>query len=373
LLLKVLSVFGTRPEAVKMCPLVLKLQKTPGIHSLVCVTAQHRAMLDQVLDIFGVVPDYDLNLMTDRQTLTSLSIRVLEKLEPVFKSAKPDLVLVHGDTSTSLMAALAAFYQQIPVGHVEAGLRTGDIYAPYPEEMNRQMIGRIAVLHFAPTILNERNLELDHVHGAVHITGNTGIDALATTVHPGYRFKDPALRAVDFAGKRVVLMTAHRRENLGEPLANICRAVRRLAETFPDVLFLYPVHKNPTVRDPVYAMLGDVSGVCLTDPVDVQDMHNAMQRAYLVLTDSGGLQEEAPSLGKPVLVLRAETERPEAVEAGTAKVIGTEEEHIVAAVTTLLRDPAVYASMASAVNPYGDGQACERIADILLRWRQALR
>ena len=364
--LKVMSVFGTRPEAIKMCPLVNELQKCPDIESIVCLTGQHRQMLDQVTEIFNVKADYDLNIMRPRQTLTTITADSLLGIEDVLKEAKPDVVLVHGDTSTSFVVALAAFYQQIPVGHVEAGLRTFNPYSPFPEEMNRCLTSRIAGIHFAPTVRNEQNLRAEGIVKNVFITGNTVIDAFQTTVRPDYTFKAPELAGFDPKAGRTVLMTAHRRENLGEPLENICRAVRRLVEEFDDIQVVYPVHLNPAVRETANAILGGVERVHLIEPVDVEDMHNLMDRSYLVMTDSGGLQEEAPSCGVPVLVLRTETERPEAVEAGTVKVVGVKEEDIYNEAVTLLTQQAAYDKMAKAVNPYGDGHASERIVKHLL-------
>lgn len=369
-MIKVMSVFGTRPEAIKMCPLVLELEKNPEIESIVCLTGQHREMLDQVMDIFGIKAKYDLNIMRPKQTLTTITTSVLEKIEPVLEEEKPDIVLVHGDTSTSFVVALAAFYQQIPVGHVEAGLRTYNMYSPFPEEMNRNLTGRIAELHFAPTVNNKENLKKENIEKNVFITGNTVIDAFKTTVKEDYEYKNEALRSIDLTGKRCVLMTAHRRENLGQPLKNICNAVKCLANEYSDLVFIYPVHLNPAVRDTANAILGDVENVHLIPPIDVEDMHNIMDRSFLVMTDSGGLQEEAPSCGVPVLVLRTETERPEAVEAGTVKVIGVEEKDIVREAKLLIEDQESYNKMAKAVNPYGDGHASERIVKHILEWKQ---
>lgn len=364
--LRVMSVFGTRPEAIKMCPLVKELKKCPQIESVVCLTGQHRQMLDQVTGIFGVEADYDLNIMRPRQTLTTITSDILLGMEGILKEAQPDVVLVHGDTSTSFVAALAAFYQQILVGHVEAGLRTFNPYSPFPEEMNRCLTGRLALMHFAPTVKNEQNLKNEGILKNVFVTGNTVIDAFKTTVRDNYSFKAPELKNYDPKNGRTILMTAHRRENLGEPLENICRAVRRLVENYPDVQVVYPVHMNPAVRQTVNAILGDVERIHLIEPVDVEDMHNLMARSYLVMTDSGGLQEEAPSCGVPVLVLRTETERPEAVEAGTVKVVGVDEEVIYQETVTLLTNRIKYDKMARAVNPYGDGHASERIVKHLL-------
>ena len=359
--IRVMSVFGTRPEAIKMCPLVLELQKHPEIESIVCLTGQHRQMLDQVMEVFGVKADYDLNIMRPQQTLTTITADVLTNMEPVLKESRPDIVLVHGDTTTSTAAALAAFYQQIPVGHVEAGLRTFNKYSPYPEEMNRCITGRIATYHFAPTRLNESNLRKEGVTENVYITGNTVIDAFQTTVREDFEFTTPELTETDFSDGRLILMTAHRRENLGEPLENICRAVKRLIEDYKDIKVVYPVHLNPKVRETVFSILGDTDRAILIDPIDVQEMHNLMARSYLVMTDSGGLQEEAPACGVPVLVLRTETERPEAVEAGTVKVVGVDEDVIYNSAVELLTNNDSYDSMARAINPYGDGHASERI------------
>ncbi len=366
--IKVMSVFGTRPEAIKMCPLVCELRKRPQIESCVLVTAQHRELLDEVTAYFGVKADYDLNLMKPGQTLEGITSGVLCGMGDVLRGMeeKPDIVLVHGDTTTSFAAALAAFYQKIPVGHVEAGLRSFDRYSPFPEEMNRLMTGRIAEVHFSPTKNNAANLAREGVTEKVYVTGNTGLDALRYTVRPDHVFaeeklRDPAL----FAGKRVAVLTAHRRENQGEGLDHIARAVRRLALAYPDLLIIDPMHPNPAVRRSLVPVLGGLPNVVLTEPIGVADMHNLLSRSYLCLTDSGGLQEEAPALGLPVLVLRRETERPEAAEAGTVKVIGTDEDVIFAEAKRLLDDRAAYEKMANAVNPYGDGHASERIADIL--------
>ena len=358
---KVMSIFGTRPEAIKMCPLVLKLQENSKIESIVCLSGQHREMLDQVMSVFGVRADYDLNIMRPQQTLTTITTDVLINMEDVLKEARPDIVLVHGDTTTSTAAALAAFYQQIPVGHVEAGLRTFNIYSPYPEEMNRTLTGHIAKYHFAPTVLNESNLHNEGVNEHVYVTGNTVIDAFQTTVRDDFCFTTPELKDINEHDGRLVLLTAHRRENLGKPLENICRAVKRLVEDYQDIKIVYPVHLNPKVRGTVFSILGDVDRVVLIDPIDVEEMHNLMARSYLVMTDSGGLQEEAPACGVPVLVLRTETERPEAVEAGTVKVVGVEEDDIYNEAVQLFTDDASYEAMAKAVNPYGDGHASERI------------
>lgn len=366
--IKVMTVFGTRPEAIKMAPLVKELEKHPDkIESIVCVTAQHRQMLDQVLDIFDIKPDYDLNIMKDRQTLVEIVSRSLEGLDQVMKDAKPDIVLVHGDTSTTFVGSLAAFYNQIAVGHVEAGLRTFDKYAPFPEEVNRRITGVISDMHFSPTERNRQNLLRENVKDEdIFVTGNTVIDALKTTVREDYTFKDETLKNMHWDSKRVIVMTAHRRENLGEPLKNICRAVRQLVEEFEDIEVVYPVHMNPAVREVAYEILGDLDQVKLIEPVNADELHNAIKRGYLVLTDSGGLQEEAPSLGKPVLVLRGETERPEAVDAGTVKIVGVKQEVIYEMAKELLTDDTAYQQMAKAVNPYGDGFASQRIVEAIL-------
>lgn len=364
--MKILAVFGTRPEAIKMCPLVLEMKKHKKINYKVCLTGQHREMLRQVMEAFKIQEDYNLNIMRERQTLTTITTSVLEKMDPVLREAKPDIVLVHGDTTTSFAAALAAFYQQIPVGHVEAGLRTGNIYSPFPEEMNRLLTGRIATYHFAPTKRNMENLVKENISKNIYITGNTVIDAFKTTVKEDYKFNNPILQEIDYAKYRIILVTAHRRENLGEPLKHICQAIRRLTEKFSDVKVIYPVHLNPAVRETAYEILSNNPQVELLEPLDVLDMHNLIARSFMVMTDSGGLQEEAPSFGKPVLVMRTETERPEAVEAGTVKVVGVEEEDIFNMASELLSNPRKYSEMAKAVNPYGDGHASERIVKILL-------
>lgn len=366
--IRVMSIFGTRPEAIKMAPLVKELEAHPDeIESVVCVTAQHRQMLDQVLDIFDIKPDYDLNIMKDRQTLVEIVTRSLSGLDEVMKDAKPDIVLVHGDTSTTFVGALAAFYNRVAVGHVEAGLRTYNKYFPYPEEVNRRMTGVITDMHFAPTQRNYDNLVSERVDKeTIYITGNTVIDALKTTVRDNYKFKDESLKNMDWDNRRVIVMTAHRRENLGEPLENICRAVRRIVESFDDVEVVYPVHLNPVVRKTAQEILGGHDRIKLIDPVNADELHNAIKRGYLVLTDSGGLQEEAPSLGKPVLVLRNETERPEAVEAGTVKIAGVDEDNIYKMTAELLSNSDEYKKMARAVNPYGDGHASERIVKAII-------
>lgn len=364
--LKVLSVFGTRPEAIKMCPLVRHLATLPEVESLCCLTGQHREMLDSVMDIFKIKADYDLNIMQASQTLSDITSRTLLGMDQVIESAKPDLILVHGDTSTTFAGALAAFYHKVPVGHVEAGLRTWDKYSPYPEEMNRTLVSRIAELHFCPTINNQRNLERETVPGKLFVTGNTVIDAMKTTVRPDFEFSVPELNRLDFMNRRVIALTCHRRENYGEPMREIMEAIRELALTHPEIEVVYPVHLSPVVRECAFGILKDVPRVHLIDPIDVENMHNLMARCYFVLTDSGGLQEEAPALGKPVLVLRRETERPEAVHAGTVKLAGVQKQNILALSEKLLTDKAAYEQMAHAVNPYGDGRACERIGQGIL-------
>ena len=368
--IKVMSIFGTRPEAIKMAPLVQRLGQTEGIESLCCVTAQHRQMLDSVLESFQITPDYDLNIMQPNQTLASIISRTLQGMEPVFQQAKPDLVLVHGDTTTTLAGALAAMLHQIPVGHVEAGLRTYDKASPFPEELNRTLVGDIAQLHFAPTRANADNLKKEAVTGDIFITGNTVIDAMQTTVRPDFVFQNELLNQLDYR-KPVIVMTCHRRENYGEPMAAIMRAVRRLAQAHPEVCIVYPVHLSPVVRECAFGHLQGLDNVHLIDPLDVEQMHNLIARCSFVMTDSGGLQEEAPAMGKPVLVLRRETERPEAVQAGTVALAGVDEAQVFRMAEQLLTDPAAYARMAHAVNPYGDGHACERIAQAIA-WRFGL-
>jgi len=365
--IKVMTVFGTRPEAIKMAPLALELKKYPQIESTVCVTAQHREMLDQVLDIFKLKPDYDLDIMKERQTLIGITTRVLEGLDKVMKEAKPDIVLVHGDTSTTFVGALAAFYNQIKVGHVEAGLRTYDKYSPFPEEMNRCLTGRIADLHFSPTVKNRENLLKEAIPAEnIYITGNTVIDALKTTVKDGYVFETEELNKLDFENKRIIVVTAHRRENLGEPLENICNALKEIVTSYDDVELVYPVHLNPAVRETVFSILGDIDRVHLIEPINVDELHNMMAKSFMVMTDSGGIQEEAPALAKPVLVLRRETERPEAVEAGTVKIAGVDKEEIVKLAKELLDDKGAYEKMAHAANPYGDGNASKRTVEAIL-------
>lgn len=365
--IKVMSVFGTRPEAIKMAPLVKALDKEPKTESIVCVTAQHREMLDQVLEDFKIVPNYDLNIMKAGQTLEDITVRALTGIGEVIREVKPDIVLVHGDTSTTFAASLASYYNQTKVGHVEAGLRTYDKYQPFPEEMNRRLTGAIADLHFSPTKMAKENLLKENIdENGIFITGNTAIDALKTTIDDSYVFTVDELNKIDFKNKRVITITAHRRENLGEPLKNICRAFRRIADDYEDVEMVYAVHKNPAVSNTVHEILGGHERIHLLDPLDLRDMHNLMNRSYLVMTDSGGLQEEVPSMGKPVLVLRNVTERPEGVEAGTLKLAGTDENTVYGMAKQLLDDKEEYRKMAVAKNPFGDGNASERIVGAIL-------
>lgn len=365
--LKVMTIFGTRPEAIKMAPLVRELENRPEFESYCCVTAQHREMLDSVLDIFNITPQFDLNIMEPRQTLSTITTKCLLGLEKVFEQVEPDLVLVHGDTSTTFAGALAAFYHKIAIGHVEAGLRTYDKYSPFPEEMNRSMVGRLADLHFCPTAANRRNLAAEGVERGVFVTGNTVIDALNTTVVKDYRFTTDALNQIDYSARKVIVVTCHRRENYGQPMENIMSALRRVAECYGDeVELVYPVHLSPVVQEVAHRHLDGVEHVHLIEPLVADEMHNLMARSYMVMTDSGGLQEEAPALGKPVLVLRRETERPEAVAAGTVRIAGTEEEDIFRLASELIGNQDAYQAMAHAVNPYGDGCACKRIADGIL-------
>ena len=361
--IKLMTVFGTRPEAIKMCPLVLEMQKYPDfIEPIVAVTAQHREMLDQVLQLFAIKPDYDLNIMTAGQTLYDVTGRALAGLKDVLAEAQPDMVLVHGDTTTTFVGALASFYAQIPVGHVEAGLRTGNKFSPYPEEMNRKLTGAIADIHFAPTSTSKNNLLKENIDpAAIVVTGNTVIDALQTTVKADYRFTDSGLQKALAGGKRLILVTTHRRENLGEPMRHVYQALRKVLENHPDVEAIFPVHKNPKVREIVDEELGKLAQVHLIEPLDYEPFANLMAKVDIVLTDSGGIQEEAPALGKPVLVLRDTTERPEAVDAGTVKLVGTAYDDVLRETSLLLDDSKYYQSMAEAANPYGDGRACERI------------
>ena len=359
-MIKVMSVFGTRPEAIKMAPLVKELEANDKIESIVAVTAQHREMLDQVLEIFNITPDYDLNIMKSGQTLAEITTRAVTGLDEVIKEAKPDIILVHGDTSTTFAGALAAFYNQVKIGHVEAGLRTYDKYSPFPEEMNRKLTGAMTDLHFSPTISNKNNLLKENIDEKdIYITGNTVIDALKTTVRDDYSFADQTLADLDFESKKVILMTAHRREN-------ICKAARVVVESHEDVELVYPMHMNPKVRETATSILGGMDRVHLIEPLDVEELHNAMKRAYMVMTDSGGLQEEAPSLGKPVIVLRNETERPEAVEAGTVLMGGVDKDNIINLANMLLTDDEAYNKIAHTANPYGDGLASKRIVDAIV-------
>nr|WP_279229969.1 UDP-N-acetylglucosamine 2-epimerase (non-hydrolyzing) [Schaedlerella arabinosiphila] len=358
----ILLVFGTRPEAIKMCPLVKQLQSRQAFRTIVAVTGQHRTMLDQVLETFGIVPDYDLSIMKDKQTLYDITTSVLNGMKEVLEIVRPDIVLVHGDTSTTFAAALAAFYQQIPVGHVEAGLRTYNIYSPYPEEFNREAVGIISSFNFAPTEISKANLIREGKKPeSIFVTGNTAIDALKTTVRADYIHPDLTWAQ----GSRLILITAHRRENLGEPMYHMFKAIKRVLDEHDDVKAIYPIHMNPVVRAIAEEIFGCTDRIRLIEPLDVLDFHNFLSRSYLIITDSGGIQEEAPSLGKPVLVMRDTTERPEGIEAGTLKLVGTDEEVIYSSFTELLNEHAAYNAMAHASNPYGDGQACERIADIL--------
>lgn len=359
---KVMMVFGTRPEAIKMCPLVNELKGRNTIQTIVCVTGQHRQMLDQVLETFQVIPDYDLSIMKDRQTLFDVTTNILNRIREVLEKEKPDVVLIHGDTSTTFVTALACFYLQIPVGHVEAGLRTYNIYSPYPEEFNRQAVSIISAYNFAPTELSRQNLIREGKNpSSIYVTGNTAIDALKTTVRADYHHEQ-----LDWAkGSRLIMITAHRRENLGEPMKHMFRAIRRVCDEHLDVKVIYPIHMNPVVRETANKILGGDKRIRIIEPLDVLDFHNFLAHSYMILTDSGGIQEEAPSLGKPVLVMRDTTERPEGIAAGTLKLVGTDEKMIYKAFKQLLEDPDEYARMSEASNPYGDGFACKRIADIL--------
>lgn len=359
---KVMLVFGTRPEAIKMCPLVKELKTRESLKTIVCVTGQHRQMLDQVLQAFDVEPDYDLSIMKDKQTLFDVTTGILEKIKPVLKEEKPNVVLVHGDTSTTFATALACFYMQVPVGHVEAGLRTYNIYSPYPEEFNRQAVGIVSQFNFAPTELSKNNLLKEGKNPeTIYVTGNTAIDALKTTVREEYTHEH-----IEWAkGSRLITITAHRRENLGEPMRNMFRAIKRIIDEFDDVKAVYPIHMNPVVREAAREIFGDDDRIRIIEPLEVLDFHNFLSRSYMILTDSGGIQEEAPSLGKPVLVMRDTTERPEGIAAGTLKLVGTDEEFIYKTFKELLVNEEEYKKMSHASNPYGDGFACKRIADIL--------
>ena len=365
-MIKVMSIFGTRPEAIKMAPLVKELERRKEIESIVCVTAQHREMLDQVLNTFDIKPDYDLNIMKQGQSLADVTTRALVGLEEVIKEVKPDIVLVHGDTTTTFAGALAAFYNQVAIGHVEAGLRTYDKYSPYPEEMNRQMVDRLSDMYFAPTEISKNNLLKENIdESKIYITGNTAIDAMSTTVDENYTH--PELDWIN-AGERMILLTAHRRENLGEPMRHIFRAIKRVVDEFSDVKVIYPIHMNPKVREVANEVFGDADRVKLIEPLEVFDFHNFQNKSYIILTDSGGIQEEAPSLGKPVLVLRDTTERPEGIKAGTLKLVGTDEDVIYEETKKLLLDKKEYEKMSKASNPYGDGHASERIVDAIIEY-----
>lgn len=364
--LKIMSVFGTRPEAIKMAPLVIELGKHPEIDSICCVTGQHRQMLDSVMEIFDLKADHDLDIMEAQQTLTKVTTKTILGMEKVLETVKPDMILVHGDTSTTFAGALSAFYHQVPIGHVEAGLRTYDKYSPFPEEMNRVLVGDMADLHFSPTKANADNLVKEAIGGAVFITGNTAIDAMKTTVKDGFVFPTEELNQLDFAGKKVIVVTCHRRENYGQPMVDIMTAIAEVVKENPDVEVVYPVHLSPAVQNCAKEHLGGLDRVHLIAPVDVEQMHNLISRCHMVMTDSGGLQEEAPALGKPVLVMRKETERPEAIAAGTAKLVGVDKANIMAEANRLLKDESAYQAMAKAVNPYGDGNACGRIVQAIL-------
>ena len=365
-MIKVMSIFGTRPEAIKMASLVKELEKRKEIESIVCVTAQHREMLDQVLNTFDIKPDYDLNIMKQGQSLADVTTRALVGLEEVIKEVKPDIVLVHGDTTTTFAGALAAFYNQVAIGHVEAGLRTYDKYSPFPEEMNRQMVDRLSDMYFAPTQISKNNLLKENIdESKIYITGNTAIDAMSTTVDENYTH--PELDWIN-AGERMILLTAHRRENLGEPMRHIFRAIKRIVDEFNDVKVIYPIHMNPKVREVANEVFGDADRVKLIEPLEVFDFHNFQNKSYIILTDSGGIQEEAPSLGKPVLVLRDTTERPEGIKAGTLKLVGTDEDVIYEETKKLLLDKNEYEKMSKASNPYGDGHASERIVDAIIEY-----
>lgn len=360
--IKVLSVFGTRPEAIKMCPLVKTLEKDNRIESIVCATAQHREMLDTVLEIFDVKPQYDLDIMAHGQTIVDVSNKVLTGVDKVIKECNPDIVLVHGDTSTTLNGALAAFYNQKPIGHVEAGLRTGDIYSPFPEEANRKLTGAIATLHFSATKSNKVNLEKENIHNNIYITGNTVIDALLSVIDKNHKFDDEILNDIDFENKKIILLTAHRRENWGNPMKDIFEAVKEIIIKNEDINVIFPMHKNPLIRELASEVFKGIEDkIHLIEPLEYVDFANLMAKCYLIMTDSGGIQEEAPALGKPVIVLRTETERPEAVEAGTVKLAGIKKENIFNITNELINDKESYNKMAHAVNPYGDGKACPRI------------
>jgi len=365
--IKVMTVFGTRPEAIKMAPLVKQMEQNEKIESIVCVTAQHREMLDSVLKIFDIKPKYDLNIMKHGQTITDVTNRVLKELESVIANDRPDVLLVHGDTTTTFSASLAAFYNKVPVGHVEAGLRSGNIYSPYPEEMNRKLTGMIASIHFAPTVGNKDNLLKENVdEDKICITGNTVIDALLSVINEDYKFNNKDIDDIDYNNNKVILLTCHRRENWGKPMEDIFKAIKRVVQDNKNVEVIFPMHLNPKVRDCARSIMGDMEKIHLIEPLDYEPFANLMNKVDVILTDSGGIQEEAPAIGKPVLVLRNETERPEAVEAGTARVIGVDEEVVYNSTNLLIRDESEYSKMSNAVNPYGDGKACDRIIECLI-------
>ncbi|WP_099190053.1 non-hydrolyzing UDP-N-acetylglucosamine 2-epimerase [Tepidibacter mesophilus] len=365
--IKVMTVFGTRPEAIKMAPLVKKMDKNDNIDSIVCVTAQHREMLDSVLKIFDIKPKYDLNIMKHGQTITDVTNRVLKELESVIANDRPDILLVHGDTTTTFSASLAAFYNKVPVGHVEAGLRSGNIYSPYPEEMNRKLTGMISSIHFAPTDGNKENLLKENINeDKICITGNTVIDALLSVIDEDYKFNNKDIDDIDYDNNKVILLTCHRRENWGKPMEDIFKAIKRVVQDNENVEVIFPMHLNPKVRDCAKSIMGNMDKIHLIEPLDYEPFANLMNKVDIILTDSGGIQEEAPAIGKPVLVLRSETERPEAVEAGTARVVGVDEEEVYKSTNLLIRDENEYSKMSNAVNPYGDGKACDRIIDYLI-------
>ncbi|HHV46653.1 MAG TPA: UDP-N-acetylglucosamine 2-epimerase (non-hydrolyzing) [Tissierellia bacterium] len=372
--MKVMTVFGTRPEGIKMAPIIKTMENVPEIESIICVTAQHRQMLDQVLNLFKIDPDYDLNIFKPGQTLTDITIGALKGLESVIMEVNPDILLVQGDTTTVFAGALAAFYQKVKIGHVEAGLRSGNMYSPYPEEANRKLTGVLADFHFAPTETNKRNLLREgYPEDRIFITGNTVIDALKYAVKEDYRFENPLLNSIDYKKERIILMTSHRRENIGRPMESIFSAVNDIVKKYDDVSVVFPIHLNPKVREIAYRVFDGNDKVHLIEPLDYEPFTNLMAKSHIVVTDSGGLQEEAPSLGKPVLVVREETERPEGIEAGTARLVGTDYQNIYSNLDRLLSDQKEYQKMANAVNPYGDGKASERIVDIILRYARRNR
>lgn len=363
---KILVVFGTRPEAIKMCPLIIELKKLESVRCIVCLTGQHKEMLSQVMGVFNIKADYNLDIMKEHQTITDITVKILEGLDKVLDKEKPNLVLVHGDTTTSFAAALAAFYKKIPVGHVEAGLRTGNKYSPYPEEMNRNLTSKIATYHFAPTSNNSDNLRNEGIKTGIYVTGNTVIDSFKYTVAENYLFEEQKLREIDFETNKIILLTVHRRENLGITLENIFNAIKQIVRENSNCIVVYPMHPNPTIRELALKYLENTERIQLSEPLNVLDMHNLLKRCYFVMTDSGGLQEEAPAFGKPVLILRRETERPEAVQAGTVKLVGVRQEDIVVAANEIIRSREQYEIMANAVSPYGDGNASKRIVDAIL-------